>query len=191
MSATFDRAVFRMRANGASTAAQLRTFYWRLLGMQVGARTLLQPLRVNWPHQVSLGADCRLEHALHFKFDGIWSPGPSIVIHDRVFLGSGCEFNVRKRIELGPDCLIGSGCKFIDHDHGTVRGATPMSRQSSDAEAEISLGADVWLGVNVVVLKGVRIGRGAIVGAGAVVTQSIGEYEIWGGVPARKIGLRS
>ncbi len=36
-----------------------------------------------------------------------------------------------------------------------------------------------------------HIGRGAIVGAGAAVTENILEYEIWGGVPARKIGERS
>ncbi len=66
-----------------------------------------------------------------------------------------------------------------------------MREQSQGAEAEIILAEDVWLGVNVVILKGVHIGRGAIVGAGAVVTQTIPEYEIWGGVPARKIGERS
>jgi acetyltransferase-like isoleucine patch superfamily enzyme len=40
------------------------------------------------------------------------------------------------------------------------------------------------------VLKGVTIGNGAIVAAGAAVTKSIPEYEIWAGVPARKIGKR-
>ncbi len=98
---------------------------------------------------------------------------------------------MRRRIEIGADCLIASGCKFIDHDHGSARRDTPMREQSEGAEAEIILGEDVWLGVNVVILKGVHIGRGAIVGAGAVVTQTIREFEIWGGVPARKLGERS
>jgi acetyltransferase-like isoleucine patch superfamily enzyme len=34
------------------------------------------------------------------------------------------------------------------------------------------------------------IGDGVVVGAGAVVTKSIPDYEIWVGVPARKIGER-
>ena len=191
MSATGDRAAFRLRANGSRAAAHLRTAWWRLMKMQVSAGTLLPRLRVTWPHQVSLGADCTLEHDIYFKYDGIWAPGPSIIIRDRVFIGFGCEFNARRRIEIGSDSLIASGCKFIDHDHGTARGDLPMREQTDGAEAEIVLEEDVWLGVNVVVLKGVRIGRGAIVAAGAIVTKDVPSYEIWGGVPARRLGERA
>ena len=190
MSATFARGAFRLRATAARAVAQVRTACWRMLGMQIRAGTLLPKVHVTWPHQVSLGADCRLEHDIYFKFDGIYASGPSIIVGDRVFLGFGCEFNVRRRAEIGADSLIGSGCKFVDHDHGTVRDGIPMNQQETGAEAEIILGADVWLGANVIVLKGVRIGRGAIVAAGAVVTKSIPDYEIWGGVPAKKLGER-
>jgi acetyltransferase-like isoleucine patch superfamily enzyme len=191
MSATSARGAFRLRANASRALAEVRTVWWRMLGMQIGPGTLLPRIHVTWPHQVSLGANCHLEHDIYFKYDGIYAPGPSIAIADRVFIGFGCEFNVRKRITLGADCLIGSGCKFVDHDHGTARGDVPMSAQPSGAEAEIVLEEDVWLGANVVVLKGVRVGRGAIVAAGAVVTKDVGEFEIWAGVPARKIGLRT
>jgi len=190
MSATSARASFRFRANASRLVAQLRTAWWRMHGMQIGAETLLPRVLVTWPHQVSLGDNCVLEHDIYFKYDGIYAPGPSIFIGDRVFIGFGCEFNVRRRIEIGADCLIASGCKFIDHDHGTSRRDVPMREQTGGAEAEIILGPDVWLGVNVVIVKGVQIGRGAIVAAGAVVTKDIGEYEIWGGIPARKIGER-
>jgi acetyltransferase-like isoleucine patch superfamily enzyme len=190
MSAGVARAVFRLRASTGTAAAHLRTARWRLLGMQIGRGTLLPPLAVTWPHQVSLGEDCALERGIFFKYDGIYAPGPSIVVRDRVFLGAGCEFNVRQRVELGDYCLIASGCKFIDHDHGTLRRDVPMREQPHGAEAAIILEQDVWLGVNVVVLKGVTIGRGAIVAAGAVVTKNIPPYEIWGGVPAQKIGER-
>lgn len=161
-----------------------------MLGMRIGAGTLLPSVHVTWPHQVSLGSGCTLEQGIDFKFDGIWAPGPSIIIRDRVFIGSGCEFNIRRRIEIGSHCLIASGCKFVDHDHGTARRDLPMREQATGGEAEIVLGSDVWLGANAVVLKGVRIGRGAIVAAGAVVTKEIGEFQIWGGVPARQIGER-
>lgn len=161
-----------------------------MAGMQVGAGTLLPRLRLTWPHQVSLGRSCTLEHDIYFKFDGIWAPGPSIVVGDRVFIGFGCEFNIRRRLQVSADCLIASGCKFVDHDHGNDRRDIPMNQQPDGAEAEIVLEEDVWLGANVIVLKGVRIGRGAIVAAGAVVTKSIGAHEIWGGVPARQIGQR-
>ena len=41
-----------------------------------------------------------------------------------------------------------------------------------------------------VVLPGVRIGRGAVIAAGAVVTKDVPAFEIWAGVPARKVGHR-
>lgn len=190
MNATSDRAAFRLRATMVKIAAEVRTAYWRALGMQLGRGTLLPRVQVTWPHQVSLGANCTLEHDIYFKFDGIWAPGPTIRIGDRVFLGFGCEFNVRRGVTIGSDCLIASGCKFIDHDHGTKQRDIPMNRQSDGAEAEIVLEEDAWLGANVAVLKGARIGRGAIVAAGAVVTKSVAPYEIWGGIPAGKIGER-
>lgn len=190
MSATFARAEFRLRSSAARAAAHLRSAWWGLLGMQIGPGTLLPKVHVTWPHQVSLGANCWLEHDIYFKYDGIWAPGPSLLIADRVFIGFGCEFNIRRRIEIGADCLIGSGCKFIDHDHDSARRDVPINEQIDSPEAGIVLGSDVWLGANVVVLKGVQIGSGAIIAAGAVVTGSVPEYEIWGGVPARKISAR-
>jgi acetyltransferase-like isoleucine patch superfamily enzyme len=49
---------------------------------------------------------------------------------------------------------------------------------------------DVWLGANVIVLKGTRIARGAVLAACSVVTNNEPPYEMWAGVPARKIGER-
>lgn len=64
-----------------------------------------------------------------------------------------------------------------------------MNRQEQTG-APITIGQDVWLGANTVVLKGVKIGRGAIVGAGTILTKSVGEYEIWAGVPGKYIRTR-
>ncbi|RZK45171.1 MAG: acyltransferase [Hymenobacter sp.] len=167
----------------------VRKCWYSLLGMKIGHGTTLSSLYITWPHQVALGQDCLLEHDTYFKFDGVWQAGPAISIGDRVFIGAHCEFNVSCGITIGNDVLIASGCKFIDHNHGLALGI-PMRMQSAPAAA-IQLGADVWLGCNVIVLKGVVIGKGAVIAAGAVVTTSIPSQEIWGGVPARKIGQRS
>ena len=161
---------------------------YRLLGMHIGKNTYLPKINVTWPHQVSIGKRCVLEHGIYFKFDGIWQTGPSIVIGDQVFIGSHCEFNVRKRITIGDNSLIASGCRFIDHDHGTS--TNYLMNNQPGVEKPIKIGNDVWLGCNVIVLKGVEIGSGSIVAAGAVVTKTIGEYEIWAGVPAKKLGIR-
>jgi maltose O-acetyltransferase len=41
-----------------------------------------------------------------------------------------------------------------------------------------------------VILPGVTVGKGAIVAAGAVVTKDLNDFDIVGGVPARRIGSR-
>jgi len=156
--------------------------------MKVGRGTVLPKLYVTWPHQVSIGKDCTLEHSIYFKFDGIWKKGPSICIADSVFIGSGCEFNITDKIEIGDDSLISSGCRFIDHNHGM--NLDSLMRIQVCIAKGIRIGRDVWLGCNVVVLQGVVIEDGAVVAAGAVVTKSILSKEIWAGVPAKKIGER-
>ena len=188
MSQLLQRIVYRMRLQ-IRPCTVLRKWGWRMLGTQVGAGTSIPHCRMTWPHQVAIGTNCMLEENIIFKFDGIWQPGPSIVIGNTVFIGTGCEFNIRKRITVENDVLISAGCRFIDHDHG-IPPRDQFIGPYPGPEEPITLEENAWLGVNVVVLKGVTIGRGAVVGAGAVVTRSIPPFEIWAGIPARKIGER-
>ena len=63
-------------------------------------------------------------------------------------------------------------------------GQQPETRQG------IEIGDDVWIATGCRILDGVKIGRGCVVGAGAVVTQSLPDYSIAVGVPARIVGNR-
>lgn len=187
----FDKAVFRIRATVSRLRSWPRTIFWRLLGMRVGPGTRLPCIHVTWPHQVSLGAGCILEHDIYFKYDGPWRPGPSIVVGDEVFIGTGCEFSIHNQIVIRKRCLIASGCRFIDHDHDVAR---PNPAEAAKPEqpriAPIIVDDGAWIGADSLILRGVTIGRGAIIAAGAVVTKSVGEFEIWAGVPAKQIGVR-
>lgn len=144
--------------------------------------------RITWPNKIEIGSNCSIEYRVFFKHDGPYSEGKSIIIEREVFIGNNCEFNIRKQIIIRSKTLIASGCKFIDHDHGTSLNGLITSQDGF--EWEILIEEDVWLGVNVIVLKGVVIGKGAIIAAGAVVNKSVPPYEIWGGIPATKIGER-
>jgi acetyltransferase-like isoleucine patch superfamily enzyme len=108
-----------------------------------------------------------------------------MVFGDRVFIGRGTEFNIRDRLQVGDDCLIASGCTFIDGDHGRVPGV-PMNAQAP-VTAPIVLERNVWIGAQCVILKGVTIGEGSVVGAGSVVTKSVPPGETWAGVPAKRL----
>ena len=169
-----------------SLASSWKVLVWRLRGARVGRGTRL-PSRtlVTWPHQIKLGEHCVIQPDVFFNYDHYWTPGPSMIFGDRVFIGRGTEFNIRDRLQVGDDCLIASGCTFIDGDHGRAPGV-PMNAQAP-VTAPILLERNVWIGAQSVILKGVTIGEGAVVGAGSVVTKSIPAGETWAGVPARKI----
>ena len=51
--------------------------------------------------------------------------------------------------------------------------------------AILCAGAKILFGENKLV-----IGRGTVIGANAVLLQSTGEWEIWAGIPAKKVGVR-
>lgn len=94
-------------------------------------------------------------------------------------------------IRIGRECLVSQFCSLVAANHAHARGASIQSQGSESSPTGVVLADDVWLGAGCAVMPGVSIGRGAIVAANAVVTRSIPEFEIWGGVPARKIGERS
>ncbi|MEM7792733.1 MAG: DapH/DapD/GlmU-related protein [Verrucomicrobiota bacterium] len=166
----------------------LRRFYFRGLGLQVGRDSGLPSIHVTWPHQVRIGSGCRIEHAVYFHFDGVYSEGPSIRIGNDCFIGAHCEFNIRKGISVGDGSLIAAGSRFVDHDHGLKDGGGFCP--APESEREIVLGKRVWVGANAVILKGVQIGNDAVVAAGAVVTKDVGAMSIVAGVPARVVGTR-
>lgn len=184
------KAVFRIRQHYfVLSLSAIRVFYWRRLGMKIGAGTKLSSLKVTWPHRVALGKRCSLEHDVYFNAAGGYYDGVAIDIGDGTFVGSNCEFNIVSRIQVGSGCLIAAGTRFIDHNHGTRLGS-PMIDQP-ETHAEINIGEGVWIGADCIVLKGVSIGDGAIIAAGSVLTSSVPPNAIFAGVPARLIRTRS
>lgn len=166
----------------------LRKLYFKLQGLKIGKGTNLPKVKITWPHQVEIGNNCKLEGNIFFKFDGISKPGPSIIINHNVFIGANTEFNIRKFIQIKSNCLIASGVKFIDHDHGFSK--ENLINKQPGVEIGITINEDVWIGANAIILKGVEINKGAIIAAGSVVTKNVPSFEIWGGVPAKKISNR-
>lgn len=150
---------------------------------------MLPAVKIDWPHQVCIGSHCTLEPDIWFKHGECFGSGPSIIIGDRVFIGARCEFNIKTMLHIGSDSMIAAGCRFTDIHHETSGLNMPMNLQPCYGKP-IHVGSNVWIGTGAMVLKGVTIGDGAVIGAGAVVTKSIPADEIWGGVPAKRIGQR-
>ena len=179
---------YKLRENFLTACRLINNCYWQLMGLKLGKQTKINKPSFTWPHKITIGDYCIIEKGCYFKHDGPYTRGKSIKIGNHVFIGSYVEFNIQEFIEVGDYCLIASGSKFIDHDHGTAKNQL-MVTQDCPRKA-IGIDSDVWIGANAVILKGVHIGKGAIIAAGAIVNQSVPSYEIWGGIPAKKIGER-
>ncbi len=85
-------------------------------------------------------------------------------------------------VTLGDNVILGYQSSLIPH---TIEGENRVSH------TPIRIGDNAVIGVNAVILGGVTVGERAVVAAGAVVPKStvIPPREIWGGLPARRIGL--
>jgi acetyltransferase-like isoleucine patch superfamily enzyme len=94
-------------------------------------------------------------------------------------------------IRIGRSCLVSQFCTLVASNHAIAR-SQPIQEQGADpGRAGITIGNDVWLGAGCAVLPGVTIGDGAVVGANAVVNRDVPAFEIWAGVPARRVGARA
>lgn len=188
--ALIDRVIFRIRRHITPLMmSALRRCYWCALGMKIGPQVRLSRMTVTWPRRIQLRRACSLEHDVYFNVAGGYAPDVAVELGEGTFVGSGCEFNAIERISVGRNCLIASGTRFIDHNHGNETGM-PMKLQKENS-APIIVGDDVWIGANCILLKGVTIGDGAIVAAGSVVNKSVEPYVVVAGVPARVIRSRA
>ena len=106
-----------------------------------------------------------------------------LIIGNKCFFNRNCSITCVNKIYIGDNCNIANNVVIVDHDHklgasGVVKGLCSVP---------VWIGNNVWIGANVTILKGVTIGDGAVIAAGAVVNTDVAPYEIWGGVPAKKI----
>lgn len=120
----------------------------------------LKLLGVELPLSVPVGADFELAHG-----------GFGVVVHSKTTIGN--------RVKMYPGVGLGRADIYLPAEQSQFEG--------------IVIGDDVILspGAKVLCKQGVlRVGRGTVIGANAVLLQSTGEYEIWAGVPARRLGER-
>lgn len=106
------------------------------------------------------------------------SIGNGTIVGDHAFLDGRAPLKIGSHTDIASQVLIYNA----EHDIN-----------SPDFEPSIEpveIGDYVFIGPRVTILPGTKIGNGAIIAAGAVVTKDIPSFEIWGGVPAKKIGNR-
>lgn len=130
----------------------------------------------------------------------------SMLFNSRIGAYSTLGWNdVVRNAEIGKYCSIAWNCTIggaehflhrlstsffpFDKSYGIVED-TDMSEIEGTYSKSVNIGNDVWIAAGAQVLRGVTIGDGAVLGGGGTFTKNVPPYEIWAGVPARKIGQR-
>lgn len=104
-----------------------------------------------------------------------------------VFINSNSYIVSMESISIGDYAMIAPNVVIVDHNHRcSSSNPLPYMRQGFET-APIEIGRNCWICANSVILPGSKIGEGSIVAAGSVVRGVIPDYQIWGGIPAKKI----
>lgn len=130
------------------------------------------------------------------------SLGKDTHVSMRVFITG---YPARANIAIGDNCVINRD-SYLDGRVGIVIGNNVnisfqtciLSLHHDHNEptfpavgGTVTIHDHAWIGARAIILPGVTIGQGAVVAAGAVVNRDVGDYEVVGGVPAKKIGERN
>lgn len=158
----------------------------------------------------SCGKNVSIPHGVSFKGfsnielgENIWF-GPFNCIFSesqtgeaKIRIGSNVSFNwsvmvnadVKGTIIIEDNAIIGPNVVMRASGHRYKNAALPI-REQGHYRGKIVIKSGAWISANAVILPNVTIGNGAIVAAGAVVTKDVNDFEIVGGVPAKRIGSR-
>lgn len=106
-------------------------------------------------------------------------------------IGNNCVINRETYLDGRVGIVIGNNVNIsfqtcilsLHHDHNEP--AFPA------IGGLVTIRDHAWIGARAIILPGVTVGEGAVVAAGAVVNRDVGDYEVVGGVPAKKIGDRN
>jgi acetyltransferase-like isoleucine patch superfamily enzyme len=100
------------------------------------------------------------------------------------WIGQQCFFHSAGGIEIGCNVGIGPGVKILTSSHTLDNVHSPILHNPVEF-APVKIRDDSDIGAGAIILPGVTIGIGVQVGAGAVVVNSVSDYAIVVGVPAK------
>jgi maltose O-acetyltransferase len=121
------------------------------------------------------------------------------------FIAYKCDIRFPKRLSIGKNSVVNKCCTLdcrggdiVIGDNVDIAQETNIWTLEHDVSSNIhgtkgggvEIEHHVWIASRVTILPYVHIGYGAIIASGAVVTKDVPPMEIWGGVPAKKIGER-
>ncbi len=128
------------------------------------------------------GVNLHLDSTIHIGAN-FFNPSNVSIGHDTI-IGDHCFLDGRAPLTIGNHVGIASQVLIYNDEHDI------NSPDYGNSFGPVTIGDYVFIGPRAIILPNTKIGKGAVVAAGAIVTKDIPDYEIWGGVPAKKISDR-
>lgn len=128
------------------------------------------------------GVDMPFDSTIHIGAN-FFNPANVSIGHDTI-VGDHCFMDGRAPLKIGNHVGIASQVLIYNDEHDI------NSPDYGNSFGPVEIGDYVFIGPRAIILPNIKIGKGAVVAAGAIVTKDIPEFEIWGGVPAKKISDR-
>lgn len=116
--------------------------------------------------------------------DNYFTSKKNLKTRGNVVFNAGCHIDTRALISIGKNVSISPRVSILTGDHDVY------DKKVSARFRPVTIQDNVFIGYGAILLPGITIGQGAVICAGCVVTKDVGDYDIVGGVPARKIGTR-
>jgi len=195
-----------------------RQTYYAIARAYVFARTGSSSLMIPWKNVTFVGdlKNLKVGHKTHFDQDVVITckNQSQLIIEDGVKVGSRCSISanlfsklvIQKNTSFHSDCSlvgdiqIGRSCLFarnifvssFDHQfqQEPALSIKEQDKKYPPTSRPVVIDDDCWIGWGVAIRSGIHIGKGVVVGANSVVTKNLKPYRIYGGIPAREIGLR-
>jgi acetyltransferase-like isoleucine patch superfamily enzyme len=115
--------------------------------------------------------------------------GVGLVIGNNVGIAQNCFIQVRGKVIIGNNVIIGPGVSVFSENHNFENPDLPVSVQGETRKGVV-INDGVWIGTRAVILDGVTVGMNSIIAAGSIVNRDVPPYSIVGGVPAKVIKSR-
>jgi len=112
-----------------------------------------------------------------------FNPSGITIGHDSL-IGSGAFLDGRAPLTIGNHTSLASEVMIYNDEHNV------HDQNYSNSFGPVTIGDYVFIGPRAIIMPGITIGNGAVIAAGAIVTKNVPDFEVWGGVPAKKISDR-
>lgn len=165
--------------------------FWAWRFGKFGSRSVLfHPVLVTHPKYMHIGARTVIRD--NARIEVILRPGvpctPRLTIGNDVNIEQGVHIICQGEITIEDEVSITPYCAIVDTEHPFDDPDKPPkigNRLNDRTDSRTRIGRGSFIGAHSVILPGVDIGRGCVIGAGSVVTQSIPDYCVASGTPAR------